>query len=132
MGIGAYVYYRRAVEHIWHAVLARLIEVATIDGSTQRIEALTSAQHELNFTRSIEVAKGSVPASLYVDGNNPFQALYAACGDGLHEYSDEECIRRSRVIRLVLARFAESARAVLSDNKEFRHAVGSLASKTDH
>jgi hypothetical protein len=131
LGIGAFVYYRRAVENVWQTVLARLIEVARIDGAAERLELLTRAQQENRFTRSMEAAKGAVPPSLYVDNNNPFQALYDAYGDGLHEYSDEECIARSRVIRLVLARFAERTKGVLSEDREFRQAIGSgLASRT--
>jgi hypothetical protein len=131
LGIGAFVYYRRAVEKIWQTVLARLIEVARLETSTDRIQALEAAQSEEKFTRSLEQAKGSIPASLYVDGHNPFQALYDACGDGLHEYSDEECIRRSQMIRLVLSRFSERVKSVLSLDAEFRTAVGALASKTN-
>jgi hypothetical protein len=130
LGIGAFVYYRRTVEHVWQTVLARLIEVAKVDGYPERLASLTAAQGEHKFTHSMEAAKGAVPASLYVDGHNPFQTLYDVCGDGLHEYSDAECIKRARVIRLVLTRFAERAQSILSDDLEFRQAVGSLAGKT--
>jgi hypothetical protein len=130
LGIGAFTYYRRVVENVWQTVLARLIEVARVDGSPERLETLTTAQKETRFTRSMEAAKAEVPASLYVDSHNPFQALYDACGDGLHEYSDEVCVRRARMIRLILARFADRAKAVLSEDKEFRQALGGLAGKS--
>ena len=130
LGIGAFVYYRRAVEKIWQTVLARLIEIAQLETATDRVQALQVAQQESQFTRSMELAKGSIPAALYVNGHNPFQALYDACGDGLHEYSDQECIRRSQMIRLVLGRFSERAKSVLAEDAEFRAAVGAIASKT--
>jgi hypothetical protein len=130
LGIGAFTYYRRAVEGVWQNVLKRLAEVARMDGSEPRIAALATAQSEKHFTRSMETAAAAVPPSLYVDGHNPMQALYDACGDGLHEYTDDECIARSRMIRLVLARFADRAKAVLSEDREFRQALGGLAGKT--
>ena len=130
LGIGAFTYYRRVVENVWQTVLAHLIEVAGVDGSPERLKILTAAQKENHFTRSMEAAKGEVPTSLYVDGHNPFQTLYDACGNGLHEYSDEECIARARMIRLILARFADRAKAVLSEDKEFRQALGGLAAKS--
>lgn len=130
LGIGAFTYYRRAVEGVWQTMLKRLAEVARMDGSEPRLAALTAAQSEKHFTRSMEAAAGAVPPSLYVDGHNPLQALYDACGDGLHEYTDEDCIARSRMIRLVLARFSERAKAVLSEDREFRQAVGGLAGKS--
>ncbi|MGA2191258.1 MAG: hypothetical protein ABSH33_22310, partial [Steroidobacteraceae bacterium] len=122
LGIGAFVYYRRAVERIWQRVLTRLLEVARLESAADRIASLEAAQTESRFTRSMDSAKGAVPVSLYVDGHNPFQLLYDACGDGLHEYTDDECIRRSRIIRLVLSRFAERAKAVLSEDTELRAA----------
>jgi hypothetical protein len=130
LGIGAFVYYRRTIEHVWKRVLERLIEVARLDNSSARVAALAAVRAEQQFTRSMEMAKGAIPVSLYVDGHNPFQALYDACGDGLHEYTDEECIRRSRIIRLVLGRFAERAKSILAEDAEFRQAVGSLAAST--
>jgi hypothetical protein len=131
LGIGAFVYYRRAIEHVWGSVLDRLIEVARMDDSKDRLNLLNEAKNTREFTRSIATAKEAIPASLYVDNHNPFQALYDACGDGVHEYTDEECLDRSRVMRLVLGRFAERAHAVLSEDREFREALGSMASKTD-
>jgi len=130
LGIGSFTYYRRIIEHVWQTVLARLVQVARIEGSADKIAALEAAQQQREFTRSMEQAKEFIPGSLYVNGHNPFQALYDACGDGIHEYSDEECIKRSRIIRLVLRRFSERAKAVLSEDTEFRTAVGSLAGKT--
>lgn len=130
LGIGAFTYYRRVVENIWQTVLKRLVEVAQIEGSSDKVKALEGAQGEREFTRSMDAAKGYIPASLYVDRHNPFQALYDACGDGLHEYSDEECIRRSTAIRLVLRKFSERAKDVLSEDAEFRKAVASIATST--
>lgn len=129
LGIGAFVYYRRAVERIWHTALTRLIEVARLDPTTDRVQALEAAQKEERFTRSMELAKAAIPISLYINGHNPFQSLYDACGDGLHEYSDEDCLNRSKMIRLVLSKFSERAKSVLSDDAEFQTAVGRLASK---
>lgn len=126
LGIGAFVYYRRVIEHVWFTVLDELIKVAQLDPSPARTLQLQEAKAERQFTRSMESAKSAIPISLYVEGHNPFQALYDACGDGLHEFTDEECIRRAHVIRLVLTRFSERAKSVLSEDAEFRHAVGVL------
>jgi hypothetical protein len=127
LGIGAFIYYRRVVEHVWQNVLARLLQVAKLEGSTDRTAALAAAQSESRFTRSMDTAKASVPVSLFVDGHNPLQLLYDACGDGVHEYTDAECLQRSNVIRIVLGRFSERARLVLAEDAELRVAVGSLA-----
>jgi hypothetical protein len=130
LGIGAFVYYRRAVERIWQNVLDRLLEVARLENAQERIRALIESKSQSTLTRSMEAAKGAIPFSLYVDGHNPFQALYDACGDGVHEFTDKECIARARIIRLVLSRFSERAKAVLTEDSELRAAVGALASRT--
>jgi len=127
LGVGAFVYYRRVIEHIWHTVLDRMIEVAKIERAEDRLRILATAKEESTFTRSIDAAKSAVPVSLFIDGHNPFQALYDACGDGVHDLTDEQCVRRAAVIRLVLTRFAERARAALAEDQEFRTALGALA-----
>ena len=126
LGMGAFVYYRRAIEHIWQRVLDRLIEVAAVEPTADRQTALAAAKAEPHFTRSLEAAQSHVPPSLYVDRHNPFQALYNACGDGIHELNDEQCIARAEVIRVVLTKFAERAAAVIREDKEFHAAVGKL------
>jgi hypothetical protein len=127
LGIGAFAYYRRVVEHVWQRVLLRLQSVAGLEGSAERTQALNAAKEEKWFTRSMELAKEFVPPSLFVNGHNPFQRLYDACGDAIHEYTDAECLARARVIRLVLGRFAERAKAVLAEDAELSAAVGALA-----
>jgi len=126
LGMGAFVYYRRVIEHIWQRVLDRLIAVAALEPGSDRQAALSAAKAESHFTRSLEAAQRHIPPSLYVDRHNPFQALYDACGDGIHELSDEQCIARAQVIRLVLTKFAERAAAVIREDQEFHAAVGRL------
>jgi hypothetical protein len=126
LGIGAFAYYRRVVEHVWQRVLDRLQAVAGLEGSGERARALSAAKAETWFTRSMELARDFVPPSLFVNGHNPFKALYDACGNAIHEYTDAECLARARVIRLVLGRFAERAKAVLAEDAELNDAVGAL------
>ena len=101
--------------------------MARLEGPADRISILESATTQRNFTRSMEAAKAAVPNSLYVDCHYPFQLLYDACGvDGVHEYTDQECIQRSAIIRSVLSPFAKRASAVLPRDEELRAAVGAL------
>lgn len=129
LGIGAFAYYRRVVEQVWAQVLAELIKVAELEGEPERHAELARAQQERYFTQSLSMAKDHIPRSLFIEGHNPFQALYDACGDGIHEYSDDDCIKRARMIRLVLTKFAERAAGVLSEDKEFRTALGQLTNQ---
>jgi hypothetical protein len=78
----------------------------------------------------VGAAKPHIPPRLYVDGHNPFQRLYDACGDGLHDYTDEACIERAQVIRLVLTKFAERAASIMREDKEFHAAVGKLTNRS--
>lgn len=129
LGIGAFVYYRRVIERVWTRVLNGLIKVAALEENRETHDTLIAAQQEKHFTRSLEKAKAHIPRSLYIDGHNPFQALYDACGDGVHEYSDTECIERAHMLRLVLTKFAERAAAVVSEDKEFRTALAKIATR---
>jgi hypothetical protein len=78
----------------------------------------------------MEKAKEALPTSLYVGSHNPLTALYDACGDGIHELSDEQCLERSRKIRIVLGRLTERIASMIAEDKEYREAVGSLAGRT--
>jgi hypothetical protein len=46
--------------------------------------------------------------------------------EGLHEHTDEECLKLAQSIRLVLAEFAERVSQILKEEKELDAAVAKL------
>jgi hypothetical protein len=105
--LGAFVYYRRAVERIWPALLDKFIKLSQYDASLDQLRQLQDAKETKQINRSMEDAKGSIPTSLYVDGKNPLEALIEAYGDRTKEYPSAECAGRAEGIRLALNSLAQ-------------------------
>ena len=70
--LGAFVYYRRAVERIWPALLDRFIKLSQYDASLDQLRQLRDARDNKQINRSMDSARESIPATLYVDGKPCF------------------------------------------------------------
>jgi hypothetical protein len=104
--LGAFVYYRRAVERIWPALLDKFIKLSQYDASLDQLRQLQDAKEAKPINRSMEGAKDSIPTTLYVDGKNPLEALIEAYGDRTKEYPSIECATRADGIRRALNELA--------------------------
>jgi len=105
--LGAFVYYRRAVERIWPALLDRFIKLSQYDASLDQLRQLRDARDNKQINRSMDSARESIPATLYVDGKNPLEALIEAYGDRAKEYTSAECTTRADGIRRALNQLSE-------------------------
>ena len=77
LGIGAFVYYRRAVENQRVAILGEIIKIAkTIRAPAETIDLLQRSQAENQFSKSLEMVKDAVPESLRIQGHNPLTLLH--------------------------------------------------------
>ena len=104
--LGAFVYYRRAVERIWPALLDKFIKLSQYDASLDQLRQLQDAREAKPINRSMEGAKESIPTTLYVDGKNPLEALIEAYGDRTKEYPSAECTARAEGMRRALNQLA--------------------------
>jgi hypothetical protein len=100
--LGAFAYYRRAIERIWPALLDKFIKLSQYDASLDQLRQLKDAREAKPINRSMEGARDSIPAALYVDGKNPLEALIEAYGDRNKEYTSAECAARADGIRRAL------------------------------
>jgi hypothetical protein len=107
--LGAFVYYRRAVERIWPALLDKFTKLSQYDASLDQLRQLHDAKEQKQINRSMEGAKESIPAALFVDGKNPLEALIEAYGDRAKEYPSAECAIRADGIRRALNQLARVA-----------------------
>jgi hypothetical protein len=104
--LGAFIYYRRAVERIWPALLDKFIKLSQYDASLDQLRQLQDAREAKPINRSMEGARESIPTTLYVDGKNPLEALIEAYGDRAKEYPSAECATRADGIRRALVLLA--------------------------
>ena len=127
LGIGAFTYYRRVVENQKNRILAEIVKVFEKIGVPQdKIDTLREAIKETQFRKSLEMTKDVMPENLLIDGHSPILLLHRALSQGVHELSDEECLKRANTVRLVLGELSERLSALLKDKAELTEAISTL------
>ena len=127
LGIGAFTYYRRVVENQKNRILTEIVKVSEKIGAPQdKIDTLHEAIKETQFQKALDLAKDVMPESLIIDGHSPISLLYRALSSGVHELSDEECLKLAGTVRLVLGELSERLSALLKDKAELTEAVSTL------
>lgn len=120
LGIGAFAYYRRVVEHIRDNLFNSILNVATtlhMDSGT--IKKLSKSMDSWRFKPAVAAFENSdlIPQSLYIEGENPILLLYESLSKGVHNDDDSECLRRAVAIRTVLTDLAQRIHnAIQSDD----------------
>ncbi|MDE0465439.1 MAG: hypothetical protein OYL97_00170 [Candidatus Poribacteria bacterium] len=127
LGIGAFTYYRRVVENQKNRILAEIVKVSEKIGVPQdKIDTLHEAMKETQFSKAIKMAKDAMPESLLIDGHSPILLLHHALSRGVHELTDEECLKLASTVRLVLGELSERLSAILKNKAELTEAVSTL------
>ena len=127
LGIGAFAYYRRVVDNQKGQLINRIIEVAhKLNAKPEMIGKLEKASKAKQFSRAVDTIKDAIPESLLVNGHNPLKLLYKALSIGLHEKSDEKCLEKAHIIRMVLSDLAERIQQALREQAELKRAVSDL------
>ena len=131
LGIGAYAYYRRIVEHQKGKFIDEIRKVAEkIGASADTLKSFNDARAETQFATAIEKVKTAIPQSLLIDGrHNPLTLLHTALSEGLHELTDEECLTLARSIRVLLIELAERISTALKEEAELKSAVSQLLNR---
>lgn len=127
LGVGAFVYYRRAVEQQKNKILEEIIKVAKkVNSGEETILLLETAKAESQFSKSLTSVKDAIPQTLLINGHNPLTLLHSALSDGLHERSDEECLEAAHSVRIVLGELSERLSQALKDEVELNSALSRL------
>lgn len=127
MGIAAFTYYRRVLERQKARLVDQILQVARrTQASPEVLSRLERARDSWEFTRSVEEIKDAIPDGLKVQGHNPLVLLHGALSHGIHEGSDDDCLRLATSIRVVLSELAERLGIALQDQAELNKAVNEL------
>lgn len=127
LGIGAFIYYRRVVENQKNRILDEIIKVSKkLNAPTEKIEALTNAISETQFSTALNMAKDAIPESLLINGHSPLKLLHSALSDGVHAKSDEHCLEIASSVRIVLAELSDRLSQALKDEAELSKALSTL------
>ena len=126
-GIGAFTYYRRVVENQKNRILAEIVKVSEkIRVPQDKIDTLHEAIKETRFSKALKMTKDVMPESLLINGQSPILLLHRALSRGVHELSDEECLKLASTIRLVLGELSERVSTILKDQAELTEAISTL------
>jgi hypothetical protein len=127
LGIAAYAYYRRVVEVKWRALVGEMEKIAINSGSPQPIvEKFAQAKNEKRFSNAVDLLGDALPPSLLVNGHNPLTVLHRTLSDGIHNFSDEQCLELAGHVRVVLVALAERISQSLAEKKALDAAVTAL------
>lgn len=102
-GIGAFAYYRRAMEEMKSRLLDQISEIAVrLGGMPGLVEEIEVIKQEPQFSKALPLIKHAMPQGLLFGGENPLKVLYKALSESLHSRSDEECLELAEIVRVVL------------------------------
>jgi hypothetical protein len=115
-GIAAFAYLRRIIENNISKLLDMLQEEAqATDQDSRVINAIGELRKESPISDKIKIANNALPKYLIPHGLNPLGRLYQVLSEGVHTYSDEECLEKSRGVKECI-----------------KYLVGELASRKEH
>lgn len=129
LGIGAFAYYRRVVEHQKNRILKEIVKVSEkIGAPKEKVDILNSALLETQFSKALDMAKDALPESLLIKGHSPLKLLYSALSEGIHNLDDEECLAIASSVRIVLGDLSDRLSQALKDEAEITNAISRLLS----
>lgn len=128
-GIGAYSYYRRIVELIIDELLDDISELLDGDDRDKYLEALQKTKDLQNTSDKIALVKDLLPSVLNANGLNPLGALYKILSEGIHNKSDEECIKIANSVRIILIFLVKQIIRSKTEKKEFTENMKTLLEK---
>lgn len=126
-GVGAFAYLRRVVENN----INRLLDLVQEDAQSSSEDAqVTAALAELRknspMKEKIKIANHALPAYLNPDGLNPLGRLYQLLSEGVHNFSEEECLNKAKATSESLAYLVSELASRKENRSRFKSTVGGL------
>ncbi|MCD4813949.1 hypothetical protein K8S19_09695 [bacterium] len=100
-GIGAFAYFRRIIENEIKRII-KDISLIEFDGSEKVQEAMKSFDSDHQMSNLIDVLNKFLPMSFKQLGNNPIRLLYEQLSEGIHSFSEQECLEKAELINVIL------------------------------
>lgn len=100
-GIGSYAYLRRIIENEIIRIIKDISDL-DFDGVKLVKEAYKTYQKDSQMSKLIEILNKHIPMSLQELGDNPIKLLYEQLSGGIHEFTDEECLKKASSIDILI------------------------------
>ncbi len=98
-GIGAFSYYRRAIEEIIDYMLDSISELMEGEDKEKYKEALEKVKQTKNTSKKIELVYNLTPPVLNPKEFNSLKTLHDKLSGGIHGKSDEDCLKDAQILR---------------------------------
>lgn len=126
-GIAAFAYIRRIVE----SNIADLIdmlkeEIESTESESPLLIKLAELKKETHMSEKIKLANLVLPNYLVPSGLNPLGRLYQVLSEGVHKYSDEECLERAEDVRTCIKYLISELASRKKNRESFKGLVGKL------
>lgn len=100
-GIGSYAYFRRIIENEIRRIIKDISELE-FEGVENVKQAFSTFEIDHQMDKLIDVVTKYLPRSLTELGDNPVRLLYKQLSNGIHQFSEEECIEKAKLIDILL------------------------------
>lgn len=128
-GVGAFAYLRQVLESHIDLLISEIEKTAQEQEDTETLEKLAKLRGNGQMSKNIDLAKNALPVYLRVKGFNPLGLLYRTLSEGIHNQSDEECLKKANDIYNALT-FILSTLANFSDaQNRYKDSLKSLSRK---
>ena len=126
-GVAAFAYFRRVVENNVNKLLDLVQEDAqSSSADTEVTAALAELRENPPMSKKIEIANHALPAYLKPDGLNPLGRLYQMLSEGVHTFSEEECLNKAKETSECLAYLVSELASRKEHRARFKSTVGGL------
>lgn len=100
-GIGAYAYFRRIIENEIKRIIKDISELE-FEGDQNVKQAYFQFEKDHQMSKLIDVINEYIPKSLKELGDNPIRLLYEQLSGGIHEFGEQDCVEKARLIDILL------------------------------
>lgn len=96
-GVAAFTYMRRIVEKN----IDKLLDLISSDDMADPtiITAISELKKESPMSSKIAIANTALPPYLIISGHNPLGGMYKVLSEGVHTFTDEECLIRAKTVQ---------------------------------
>ena len=126
-GIAAFAYFRRIIENNIIKLLDLIrADIQASESESGLLEAIAELKKTSPMREKIKIANKALPSYLVPDGLNPLGRLYQVLSEGVHSFSDEQCLERSSHVKECI-RFLVGELATRAEHrKRFKGMIGKL------
>ena len=125
-GVAAFAYFRRVVENNINKLLDLVREDAQSSSANTKLIELDKLRKNSPMGNKIKIANHALPEYLNPSGQNPLGRLYKVLSEGVHEFSEEECLNKAKATSECLAYLVGELTSRKKHRDRFKSMIGGL------